>query len=121
MNGKTKCIGFKHAWNGLKTVFRLERNFRLHLILGVLAIMTSAILRIALAEWVIVFLVIGFVLAAEMVNSAIEHMMDYLNPSFHPAIKIIKDMSAGAVLIAALTAVIVGLFIFVPKLYHMLY
>jgi len=71
-------------------------------------------------EWAAIILVIGFVLMAELFNSVIEKLIDYLKPEIHPAAKVIKDAAAGGVLIAAITAVIIGALIFIPKLIQLL-
>ncbi|HLR80639.1 MAG TPA: diacylglycerol kinase family protein [Bacillota bacterium] len=120
MSGHKRTIGFSFAWNGIREVYRTERNFRLHLVFALLAITVGWITHLSHLEWAVICLVIGFVLASEMVNSAIEKMMDHLRPEWHPTVKIVKDIAAGVVLIAAITAVIIGLLIFSPKIVAML-
>ncbi|WP_253286699.1 diacylglycerol kinase family protein [Virgibacillus sp. MSJ-26] len=116
MADRKKGIGLKHAWHGIKVAIKLERNFKIHVVIGLLVIMMSVYFNIATFEWLVILLVIGSVLVAEIFNSTIEKLLDYLNPAIHPAAKIIKDLSAAAVLITAFTAVIIGLIIFIPKL-----
>ncbi len=70
-------------------------------------------------KWIVVFFAIGLVLVAEMLNTAIEKMIDYLKPDIHPEAKAIKDLAAGAVLVSALTAVAAGLFVFLPELFKL--
>jgi diacylglycerol kinase len=84
---------FGYAWQGVQAFFRDEHNALIHLA------------GTALVVWM-----------AELFNTAIEKIMDYMSVEKHPAIKYIKDISAGAVLIAALTALLTGLFVFIPKL-----
>lgn len=110
---KTGC-GLSHAWNGLKTVISTERNFKIHLIASLCVIVAGFVFRLAVYKWTIIVLVIGFVLVAEIVNTTIEKMMDYLKPDTHAHAKVIKDMAAGAVLISAIMAVVVGLLVFIP-------
>jgi diacylglycerol kinase len=74
------------------------------------------LLQVSLAEWAILILTTGFVIGAEMVNTAIEAAMDHAAPDFHPQVKVVKDVAAGAVLVAAITAVAVGLFILGPRM-----
>ncbi len=74
------------------------------------------LLNLSLIEWAILALTIGFVLVTEMLNTVAEMAMDYATPEFNPQVKIVKDIAAGAVLIAALTSVIVGLLILGPPL-----
>lgn len=94
----------------------MERNFRIHTFIGLLVVLTGILFRLSTFEWLSIILVIGLVLVAEIFNSAIEKLLDYLNPAIHPSAKIIKDLSAGAVLASALVAIVVGLIIFFPRL-----
>nr|WP_246001090.1 diacylglycerol kinase family protein [Oceanobacillus piezotolerans] len=114
---KKRNIGFSYAWSGIKQAFQEERNFRIHLVSAILVIMTAGMLRFQVLEWAILILVIGQVLVAELINSAIERMVDYFKPDYHPAAGFIKDVAAGAVLVAAIIAIMVGSFLFLPKLY----
>ncbi len=116
LKGK-RSVGFTFAWNGLKEVTRTERNFRIHLFITALVLTIGFLVELNWLEWCIVIFAIGFVLVTEVTNSAIEKMIDYLNPAIHPSAKIIKDMAAGAVLIAAIIAALIGLIIFLPKIY----
>lgn len=113
---KKKIIGFRFAWNGIKAVIINERNFKIQLGCGLLACITGAILGLELLEWTVLILVIGLVLGMEMVNSSIERLLDYLAPDLHPEAGMIKDMAAGAVLIAAVASVAIACLIFIPKL-----
>jgi undecaprenol kinase len=116
LKDKQRRIGFSYAWNGIKEISKTEYNFRIHLIAAVFAIVAGFIFRLSNVEWAIIVLVIGLVLMAELINSVIEKMIDYLKPEIHPSAKIIKDVAAGVVLITAIIALIVGLLIFLPKL-----
>ncbi|MCA1009717.1 diacylglycerol kinase family protein [Halobacillus halophilus] len=113
---KKKSIGFRFAWNGVKEVWSAERNFRIHLIAGVLCIATGASLRISTLEWALLIIMITIVITLEMINSSIERVMDYLAPQYHPLAGLVKDIAAGAVLIASIASLIVGAFIFLPHL-----
>lgn len=116
LRGKKHSIGFAYAWNGLLQVIRRERNFQIHLSVAFIVIIAGFSVKLSIIEWLIVLLIITCVLVAEMVNSAIELLLDYVNPAIHPTAKLIKDMSAGAVLIAAFASIIIGCLIFIPKL-----
>ncbi len=116
LKDKRRRIGFSYAWNGIKEIYKTEYNFRIHLIAAVLAIVAGFTFHLSNMEWAIIVLVIGLVLMAELINSVIEKMIDYLKPEIHPSAKIIKDVAAGVVLITAIIALIVGLLIFLPKL-----
>lgn len=119
LNGKkNQKIGFSFAWNGIQEVFKTERNFRIHIFAALLVIVTGFLLKITRYEWLAICLTMAFVLVSEALNSAIEKTIDYISPNIHPAAKQIKDIAAGAVLIAAIAAVIVGIIVFLPRLYH---
>lgn len=108
-------IGLSFALNGLKEMTK-ERNFRIHMIATILVVIAGFCFQLNLLEWIVIVLVIGIVLIAETFNSVIEQMIDYIKPEIHPTAKVIKDMSAGSVLLAAIIAVIVGMIIFLPKI-----
>ena len=111
-----KGIGFRFAWNGLIEMIKSEQNMKIHILAAIIVIFIGFYAHLSLTEWAIIIIVIGFVMAMEMINTSIEKLIDYLKPDIHPTAKIIKDISAGAVLVAALTALVVGLIIFIPKL-----
>lgn len=115
LKDKQGYIGFSYAWNGLKAMIK-EKNFRIHLMATIFVLNAGLYFRINVIEWAVIILVIGIVLISETFNSVIEQMIDYLKPDIHPTAKLIKDMSAGAVLIASIIAVIIGLIIFLSKL-----
>ncbi|AVQ99404.1 diacylglycerol kinase [Oceanobacillus iheyensis] len=111
-----KSIGFKYAWNGIISVVRSERNFRIHLLATILVITAGLVMQLSQVEWLFIVVAIGSVLVTECVNSAIEKMLDYLNPEIHPKAKVVKDLSAGAVLLCAIMATVIGLIVFIPKI-----
>ncbi|GIO27578.1 diacylglycerol kinase family protein [Ornithinibacillus bavariensis] len=117
MADKKKSIGFTYAFSGLKEVFKSERNFRFHIISAILVIIAGFLLGFGLIEWMIAITVIGLVMTAEILNTAIEEIINYLRPEIHPAAKKIKDLAAAGVFIAAVTAFVVGLLLFLPKLF----
>ncbi len=109
-----KAFGFAGA--GVLHMLRSQRNARIHLALTLLALTLGWWLRLSAPEWAILVLTIGFVWAAETMNTAIEGVVDLVSPERHPLAKIAKDAAAGAVLIAAITAVLVAAFLFLPRL-----
>src|SRR5215467_1876414 len=109
--------GFGYAFSGLVYVLRTQLNMRVHLSIALLALLTGLILRISAIEFAIIFLTIIIVLVAEMFNTVLELCVNLASPQYHPLAKIAKDVSAGAVLLSAIFAVIIGLFIFVPHLW----
>lgn len=119
LEGKKGYIGFSHAWNGLKVMVK-ERNFRIHLIATLLVILAGIFFKLNVQEWSLLILVVGAVLISEVFNSIVEQMIDYIKPEIHPTAKRIKDMAAGSVLLATIVAVIIGIFIFFPKIIDIL-
>ncbi|TFU05781.1 diacylglycerol kinase [Polymorphobacter arshaanensis] len=100
-------MGFALA--GLKAAWQREASFRTHCVMGLLAVAALALLRPAPVWWAVILLVVALILALELVNSALEGVIDHLHPEHHPEIKIIKDMVAGAVLVLSGTALLVAL------------
>lgn len=106
---------FYYAAIGIKQFFRQEHNARIHLAAAIVAGLLAWRLKVSRGEAIALVIVIGLVWVTEMLNTCIEKAMDMITREHHPQVKIIKDLAAGAVLIAAITAVIVGSFIFIPK------
>ncbi|HTN68827.1 MAG TPA: diacylglycerol kinase family protein [Dysgonamonadaceae bacterium] len=114
---KGRLKSFSHAFNGMRILIKEERNTQIHVLLAVITLLFSFFFRISLYEWIMVSTMIGLVFAMEAINAAIENLSDYAcNKEIHPTIKKVKDLSAAAVLLIALVALIVGCIIFIPKL-----
>ena len=113
---KARLASFKNAWRGVTVFVRQEHNAWIHCTITVLVIIAGLLFHISTAEWIDVFFAIGLVLAAEAINSAIERLSDVVQPEKDERIRDIKDISAGAVFICAITAAIIGVIIFLPKL-----
>ncbi|MGL4694707.1 diacylglycerol kinase family protein [Enterococcus larvae] len=108
------------ALQGIRTVFKEERNMRTHSFMGVLAIIAGFIFQLTTVEWLWLLFVIFFVLIIEIINTAFENVVDMCTDfHFHPIGKKIKDMAAGAVLITACFSLIVGSIIFLPKIWQL--
>jgi diacylglycerol kinase len=107
---------FQHAFAGIWYTLRTQRNAQIHVGTGVCIVVLGLLLRIRLTEWATLALTMGFVIVSEMLNTSIEAAMDHATTEFHPQIKIVKDVAAGAVLVSAVTAVAVGLLILGPPL-----
>ncbi len=103
---------FRYASSGLKQAFVHEQNLKFHLLIAFLVITLSFVLKIPLYEKLILLLVIGVVIALEVVNTAIERVVDLVTKEYHPMARVAKDVSAGAVLIFSIFAVVIGLLIF---------
>lgn len=108
---------FRFAFNGVRTFFREEHNARIHFAATVAVFTGAWLFQLTVNEIILLIIVTGFVWAAEIFNTAIEKIMDFISPEYHPGVKRIKDLSAAAVLIAALTALITGSVIFIPKIF----
>lgn len=107
------------ALQGIKTVFAEERNMRTHLLMGFLAIILGIAVKLNLTEWLWLSLVIFLVWLAEIINTIFENVVDMVTDfHFHPIGKKVKDMAAGAVLLTACFALIVGTLLFLPKIWQ---
>jgi len=104
------------ALHGLKILIRDEHNARIHLIAAIVVLISGILFRISVTDWIAIIFAIGLVLAIEIINTTIERIADFISPEKQEAIKKIKDLSAASVLIAAITALIIGLFVFIPKI-----
>ena len=113
---RKRIKSFGYAFNGLRLLIKEEHNAWIHVMATILAILLGFAFTISKTEWVALVFSIGFVFALELVNSAIENLADYSSPGTHELIKKVKDLSAAAVLIAAITALSIGLLIFIPKI-----
>lgn len=102
----------RHAFRGVIYAFRHERNFRIECSVGAAVVILSWALPLASIERTIVFFLIGWVLAFELINTAIERMLDIIKPNVHPYVRVVKDMAAGAVLVSSGIAVVIGISLF---------
>ncbi|MDB5030069.1 diacylglycerol kinase family protein [Mucilaginibacter sp.] len=107
---------FGYAFNGLGYAAKTQLNFRVHLVASILAVFMGYALHIAVNEWQWVIFCIALVLMAELFNTALEFLTDLVSPEYNKIAGYVKDVSAGAVVIAALFALITGIIIFLPKL-----
>ncbi|MBE9599088.1 diacylglycerol kinase family protein [Pedobacter sp. MC2016-24] len=108
--------GFGYAFAGIGYVLKTQLNFKVHCLAMAFVILLGWYFKLSTQEWLWIAMVCGFVLASELFNTGIEVLVDLVSPEIHPKAKIIKDVSAAAVLIAAVTAIVVGLLIFMPKI-----
>ncbi len=109
-----RAESFTHAWRGVWVFLRGTHNAWVHIFLMICAIALGFFFGISRIEWLAVICVCGFVLVVEAVNTAIEIDIDLTSPEYHPYAKDTKDVAAGAVLVAALTAALVGCVVFIP-------
>lgn len=106
---------FENAGNGLKVFLKTTHNAWVQIIVGIIAVWLGFVFNISQTEWLFVVLSIGFVLVTETLNTAFEFDIDLTSPEYHEYAKYTKDVAAGAVLLASITASIIGLIIFLPK------
>jgi diacylglycerol kinase len=113
INFKSRGNSFKYALRGLIQIFKQEPNARIHLVAALIVIIAGIIKHISPMHWVAISLAIALVWICEAFNTVIEMLCDmYCNHQFHPTVKIIKDISAGAVLIASALSLVVGVIVF---------
>lgn len=108
---------FVYAWSGIKSVLRTEHNSRIHLFLTLLAGVASIVFRISSTELMMLVIIIAMVWTAEIFNTCMEKIMDFISTQYHPQVKLIKDMASSAVMIASIAAIIAGAIIFLPKIF----
>lgn len=113
---KARLASFANAWRGVTAFIRQEHNAWIHCTVTIMVIIAGLLFHISISEWIAVFFAIGLVLAAEAINSAIERLSDVVQPEKDDRIRDVKDISAGAVLICAIAAAVIGIIIFLPKL-----
>ena len=113
---KQRFNSFKYAFAGIASLFKTEDNMKIHVVAGLVTIAAGFYFSITPNEWCIVALAIATVLAAEGFNTAIEHLTDLASPDHHPLAGKAKDVAAGAVLLTAMGAVVVGCIIFLPHI-----
>jgi diacylglycerol kinase len=109
-----------NAFNGIQHFFKAERNGKIQGGIAIFAVLAGFYVKLSSFEWIIILLCIGAVLALEMINSALEQLCNLVHSEYHPVIKIIKDVAAGAVLSVSIISAVIGLIIFIPKILPLL-
>lgn len=120
MRAATLVSSFRYAFAGLRYLLWTQRNAKIQTAFGLAAVALGVILGIDRYEWLALIMTIALVLAAEGVNTAVEAAVDLASPDYHPLAKVAKDVGAGTVLLTAIASVIVGLVIFLPRLWPIL-
>ena len=122
MVNKSKNVisSFKYAFQGMFSALKTERNLKIHVTIIILVIIAGIVLKISKIEWIICIILFGLVIGGEMLNSAIETVVDIAMPDINPKAKFAKDAAAGAVLVFAIASAIIGFMIFGPKLIALL-
>jgi len=114
MNVNKLVKSFNYAFQGICTAF-LQQNMKVHVVCAIAVIIAGFVTGLSPIEWSILVIVISLVISLEMINTAIEAIVDLASPTIHPLAKIAKDVAAGSVLVFAIVSVIIGGLIFIPK------
>lgn len=120
MKKQTIIKAFANAFNGIKYFFLHEKNGKIQLCVASIVVFVAAGMDVSTMQWIALLFCIAMVLAAEMMNTAIEHLCNMIQEEYHPVIKIVKDVSAGAVLFISIISAIIGCIIFIPKILNLL-
>lgn len=113
---RKRLASFKHATGGIWQALKDGPNLQIHVTAAVIAVLLGMFLGISYFEWLIILLLIGLVISLELTNTAIEETVDYFTLNLHPGAKRAKDIAAGAVLVSAITALVIGIIIFLPHI-----
>lgn len=113
---RDRLKSFQYAWQGIISFLRGDHNAWVHAVATVFVIILACVVPLTKTELLALVVAVGFVWVAEMFNTCIERTMDFISTERRPEIRIIKDIAAGAVLVAAITALIIGGIVFIPKL-----
>jgi diacylglycerol kinase (ATP) len=111
---------FGNAFRGIFFAFKTQHNIWIHSLAIVVVVIAGFIFKLDVMEWGLVVLAIGLVLATEMINTAMEWLMDLFSPGYSEKAGLIKDVAAGAVLVAAVISVIIGIIVFLPKVIELI-
>jgi diacylglycerol kinase (ATP) len=115
VTGRLKSVSF--AFNGAIKLITTEDSIKVQFTIAILMTIAGFYFSISAIEWLFQILAIGLVMSVEGLNTAVEKIADFIHPEYHERIGFIKDISAGAVFFAAITAVVIGLIIYVPKIF----
>lgn len=113
---KDRIKSFRNAFNGMRLFFKLGAHARIHAVAAIIVVCSGIYLKITISEWCFLIVAIAMVLAAEAFNTAIEELSDMVEPNFDKRIGRIKDISAAAVLFLAFGSLIIGGFVFLPRI-----
>lgn len=115
MSLRKRAASFVYAYNGISDLFRSQPNARIHAFATALVLAAGWYFRITATEWMVICLAITLVISFEAMNTALEHLTNLVSPDYHPLAGRAKDAAAGAVLLAAIGAIIVGSCVFLPR------
>ncbi|GLB58244.1 diacylglycerol kinase family protein [Cytobacillus sp. NCCP-133] len=107
---------FAFAFAGIKSALMKERNLQIHVVISIAVILLGGVLSISRIEWIMILFAIGGMLSLELMNTAIERVVDLATEDYHPLAKQAKDIAAGAVLVYAALCIIIGIIVFLPRI-----
>ena len=110
---------FRNAFSGIAVLIKYEHNARIHLVILIAVIAAGLLLHITTSDWIAIVLAAGIVFMSESFNTALEYLSDVISPGHNEKIGIAKDLAAAAVMISVITSVIVGLIVFIPKIFRL--
>ena len=113
----SQLSSFRLAILGILTAIKQERNVKIHLVITILVIVLGLLNDLSKQEWMLIAFCIGLVISLELINTAIERVVDLVTSEYHPLAKEAKDIAAGAVFIAAILSIVIGGIIFIPKIW----
>lgn len=114
---KRRILSFKYAFTGLVAALREEPNLKIHFVISILVFIASLLFQLSRQDFLIIIFLIGFVVSLELTNTAVEAVVDAFTDREHPRAKYAKDISAAAVLVAAITSAVLGIMIFLPYIF----
>ncbi len=121
MRSRNLLDAFRYAFQGLGYALRTQRNTRIHLTIAAAVVVLGLWLGLTPTQWAVLALTIGLVLVSEMLNTMAETLVDLISPGYDPLAKVVKDVTAGAVLLTVIFSVIVGLLVLGPPLWARLF
>ncbi|KLV27313.1 diacylglycerol kinase [Niallia circulans] len=113
----SQLSSFRLAILGILTAIKQERNVKIHLVITILVIVLGLLNDLSKQEWMLIAFCIGLVISLELINTAIERVVDLVTSEYHPLAKEAKDIAAGAVFVAAILSIVIGGIIFIPKIW----
>lgn len=123
--GRYRKLGFwrslNQAWRGILYTWKTEGHFQFHLFAAITVVSLAWWIEVSRFDWLILILAIGSVMGAELMNTALEIVVDMVQPNFHPLAGMAKDVAAGAVLVTAIQAVVIGMVVFFPRVFRFAY
>ncbi|WP_445490352.1 diacylglycerol kinase family protein [Niallia sp. 03133] len=113
----SQLSSFRLALSGILSAIKKERNLKIHLIISMIVLALGCYYQVSAVEWLFLSIAVGFVIAMELMNTALERVVDLVTKEYHPLAKQAKDIAAGAVFIAAILSLVIGFIIFFPKIF----